>query len=170
MNQLRKVNTDDESEEKIKLSAVQAAIICGMGLQKKFVEDLEKELNLPVSQILALFAKAIKRCTTFFEGLVEESVRKDMNLDVQPSEQVTLSTEKKDIEKDEDWDPTDIREELDEAEKKVMDDMKAKHRELIDSLDLQKYVYLLYLPLDMLSMELKKTGKMSRSRRMAARL
>ena len=43
------------------LSPVQAAILLGLGLQHKSVEGLQGELGLPVSQLLALFNKLVRR-------------------------------------------------------------------------------------------------------------
>lgn len=38
-----------------KVSAMQEAILVGIGLQCKTADDLAKELDLPVSQLLGLF-------------------------------------------------------------------------------------------------------------------
>ena len=45
----------------IQLTAIQMALIAGIGLQYKTIEQLETELNLPQSQLLALFNKLIKK-------------------------------------------------------------------------------------------------------------
>jgi hypothetical protein len=37
------------------------ALLAGIGLQYKTIEQLESELNLPQSQLLALFNKLIKK-------------------------------------------------------------------------------------------------------------
>jgi N-acetyltransferase 10 len=37
------------------------ALLAGIGLQYKTIEQLENELNLPQSQLLALFNKLIKK-------------------------------------------------------------------------------------------------------------
>ena len=51
----------------VKLSAVQSAILLALGLQRKSLESVEAELGLPVSQLLSLFAKAIRRLSTALE-------------------------------------------------------------------------------------------------------
>lgn len=43
------------------LSFLQRALILGMGLQHKLVDDLAAEYDLPVSQLLALFNKAVRK-------------------------------------------------------------------------------------------------------------
>ena len=59
-----------------RLSSVQAALLCGMGLQNKSVEDLTAELGLPVNQVLAMFNKAVKKMSMAFHNiLVEEESR-----------------------------------------------------------------------------------------------
>lgn len=45
----------------VQLTVVQMALISGIGLQYKTIEQLENELNLPQSQLLALFNKLIKK-------------------------------------------------------------------------------------------------------------
>ena len=48
-------------EERISLSALQQALLVGLGLQLKSVDKLSIELNLPVQQILAMLNKAIRK-------------------------------------------------------------------------------------------------------------
>ena len=45
----------------IQLTVVQMALLGGIGLQYKTIEQLESELNLPQSQLLALFNKLVKK-------------------------------------------------------------------------------------------------------------
>ena len=59
-----------------RLSSVQAALLCGMGLQHKGVDDLTSELGLPINQTLAMFNKAVKKMSLAFHNLlVEEESR-----------------------------------------------------------------------------------------------
>lgn len=57
----------------LSLSAGQAAILLGMGLQCKTVDDVAAEMTLPVNQVLALFNKALRKVLQFFRALQEES-------------------------------------------------------------------------------------------------
>lgn len=121
----------------VQLSVVQSAILCGMGLQKKLIESLEKELGLSVSQILALFAKSIKRVSSFFEGLVETGVRLDLEAQgVITNEKPSLR--EKDLDDEEAWDPTlqSLEQDLLEGEKAAMSQLQEKQKEVIDSLNL----------------------------------
>lgn len=56
-----------------RLSSVQQALLCGIGLQHKNVDDLAAELGLPMNQTLAMFNKAVKKMSmAFYNLLVEE--------------------------------------------------------------------------------------------------
>ena len=68
-----------EKNKSLQISAVQAAILLGIGLQRKSIDDLAKELNLQSSQLLGLFNKIIKKFTSYLNSLVEESIRNSMN-------------------------------------------------------------------------------------------
>jgi N-acetyltransferase 10 len=58
----------------ISLSRVQESILLAIGLQRKAIEDMEKELNLASSQLLGLFIKIIRKISTHFRALVEGAV------------------------------------------------------------------------------------------------
>ncbi|XP_046395652.1 RNA cytidine acetyltransferase isoform X2 [Ischnura elegans] len=58
------------------LSALQGAILLGMGLQCKTADDLGSELQLPSSQLLGLFNRTIRRLVSYFRTVVEQSVEK----------------------------------------------------------------------------------------------
>ncbi|XP_011312342.1 N-acetyltransferase 10 [Fopius arisanus] len=61
-----------------KLSAVQEAILLGVGLQQKTIDKLAEELGLPSSQLLGLFNRIIRRCMQYLNGVAEEFVEKTM--------------------------------------------------------------------------------------------
>lgn len=56
----------------IKLSSVQAAILCGLGVQNRDVDALTKELVLPSNQVLAMFNKAIRKLSIALNSIMEE--------------------------------------------------------------------------------------------------
>lgn len=58
----------------VSLSRVQQAILLAVGLQRKSVEDMEKELELASSQVLGLFVKVMRKFSTHFRSLVESAV------------------------------------------------------------------------------------------------
>ncbi|XP_068761214.1 RNA cytidine acetyltransferase-like [Montipora capricornis] len=70
------------------LSAVQSAILLGLGLQHKTIETLEKELELPSSQLLGLFNKTIRKVVQCFNSVLESAfdsqVRKGQEVEMEP--------------------------------------------------------------------------------------
>jgi N-acetyltransferase 10 len=56
-----------------KLSSLQGALLCAIGLQNKTVDDVTKELGLPANQILAMFNKAIRKLSKAFNEVVEKN-------------------------------------------------------------------------------------------------
>lgn len=60
------------------LSSVQAALLCGTGLQAKSVEQLSEELGLPTNQVLAMFNKAIRKLSIALNGIALEQEKADI--------------------------------------------------------------------------------------------
>jgi N-acetyltransferase 10 len=61
-----------------KLSGIQSAIILGIGLQKKDMEIMANELNLPISQTMGHFAKIIKRASKYFNEILTGEISKTL--------------------------------------------------------------------------------------------
>jgi N-acetyltransferase 10 len=62
----------------VQLSGIQKALLCAIGLQRKVLDDLEKELSLQPSQLLAMFVKVIRKLTTHFRHLQESAIEKTL--------------------------------------------------------------------------------------------
>ncbi|XP_076302455.1 RNA cytidine acetyltransferase l(1)G0020 [Lasioglossum baleicum] len=60
------------------LSAVQSAILLGLGLQHKTVDKLAEELDLPSSQLLGLFNRIIRKCVQYLNGIAENFIENTM--------------------------------------------------------------------------------------------
>jgi len=60
------------------LSSVQSALLCGLGLQHKNIDDLSSELNLPTNQVLAMFNKAVKKMSMAFNQILVDEEDKKM--------------------------------------------------------------------------------------------
>mmetsp|Transcript_23934 Transcript_23934/g.50785 ORF Transcript_23934/g.50785 Transcript_23934/m.50785 type:complete len:1044 (-) Transcript_23934:478-3609(-) len=60
------------------LSHVQAAILLGMGLQSKSIDDLEAELGLPASQLLALYNKAMRRLVASLRAVLDDEAGRSL--------------------------------------------------------------------------------------------
>ncbi|KAJ7593715.1 GNAT acetyltransferase 2-domain-containing protein [Mycena floridula] len=128
--------SESEKPENIHLSAVQSAILLGVGLQRKSVEDIETELSLPVSQILALLVKVVRKITKRLVDIQKQAISQDME---RPAPTVVSSAEPAATK----WTPLEksVEDELDEAGEEEMSTIqqRERQRELIDSLDLKKY-------------------------------
>ena len=61
-----------------RLSNLQAALLCGIGLQNKTVDQLTGELGLPSNQVLAMFNKSIRKISIAFNDIAEENEKKNM--------------------------------------------------------------------------------------------
>lgn len=55
------------------LSSLQAALLCGVGLQHKSMDALTGEISLPINQILAMFNKGVRKISIALNDIVEES-------------------------------------------------------------------------------------------------
>jgi N-acetyltransferase 10 len=116
---------------KISLSGVQRAILLAIGLQRKGVDEMEKELSLPTGQVMAMFIKVIKKASSAFREIEEAAMGKE--IPVEPEKNGKVNGEDRFAPLEEDLD-----EEMEEAGNEVVSALKEKQRELINSLDLQK--------------------------------
>ncbi|KAJ5678447.1 RNA cytidine acetyltransferase [Penicillium maclennaniae] len=123
---------------KVSLSGVQQTILLGIGSQRKSLDDLEKELNLPSSQLLAMFLKIIRKVSTHFRSLIEGAVAVSL-----PAEQIPSgpSDGAHDDVVEERFKPleTGLEDELRKGGQEVDEEMREKQRALIDALPLDKY-------------------------------
>ncbi|XP_067902529.1 RNA cytidine acetyltransferase [Heterodontus francisci] len=60
------------------LSAAQSALLLGIGLQHKSVDQLEKEIDLPSSQLMGLFNRLIRKVVQLFNSILEKAVEEQM--------------------------------------------------------------------------------------------
>jgi len=76
--------------ENFKLSSLQGALLCGVGLQQKTIDHLKSELGLPQNQMLAMFNKSVRKISINLHSIMEESERAALL-----SDKVRLEAEKK---------------------------------------------------------------------------
>uniref|UniRef100_A0A8C5AYJ3 RNA cytidine acetyltransferase n=1 Tax=Gadus morhua TaxID=8049 RepID=A0A8C5AYJ3_GADMO len=62
----------------ISLSAAQCALLLGVGLQHKTVNQLEKEIELPGTQLMGLFNRLIRKIVQVFSNVQEQAVEAEM--------------------------------------------------------------------------------------------
>eukprot|EP00522_Entomoneis_paludosa_P018351 CAMPEP_0172451884 /NCGR_PEP_ID=MMETSP1065-20121228/9723_1 /TAXON_ID=265537 /ORGANISM="Amphiprora paludosa, Strain CCMP125" /LENGTH=1112 /DNA_ID=CAMNT_0013203855 /DNA_START=47 /DNA_END=3385 /DNA_ORIENTATION=+ len=60
------------------VSSVQAALLCGIGLQNRDVDSLTKELNLPGNQVLAMFNKAVRKISIALNATLEAKEKESL--------------------------------------------------------------------------------------------
>ncbi|OCH85192.1 DUF699-domain-containing protein [Obba rivulosa] len=121
--------------EEVHLSAVQSSILLALGLQRKTVEEVEAELQLPVAQVLALFVKVIKKISKRLTDIQKAAISAEMPEQLPATARVNADgagTEWKPVQ-------TSLEEELAEAGDEVTTALREKQRAMIDSLDLSKY-------------------------------
>ncbi|KAF9291140.1 GNAT acetyltransferase 2-domain-containing protein [Linnemannia elongata] len=136
-----------------KLTNIQAALLLALGLQRKSIDDFEKEIGLSASQLLAFFIKMIRK----FSDLFKEQKTRAYTLEIDNnraaiSAQVTgrsakegANKMKRDVTKEEQWDPNmdnlddelgkEGRERLRELQKASLGDVEKMYAISKDSLD-----------------------------------
>jgi len=123
--------------DEIKLSAVQSSILLALGLQRKSIEEVETELQLPVAQALALFVKVIRKISKRLTDIQKAAIGATIpEASAAPASRVDGERNTK-----ADWTPVGISldDELTEAGNDATKALREKQREMIDSLDLSKY-------------------------------
>ncbi|KAJ1897429.1 N-acetyltransferase 10 [Coemansia sp. IMI 209127] len=134
----------------VSLSGVQACILLGVGLQRKSVDAIEKELNLPSRQILALFTKVLRKFSNYFRDLESKAIEAELDrkaagstMDVIDSDgdATTKPSAKRSLTDDAAWDPTvrSLADDLEEAGNEMASEFRQKQRELIDAIDLSEF-------------------------------
>ncbi|CAH1787885.1 unnamed protein product [Owenia fusiformis] len=105
------------------LSAAQSALLLGLGLQHKSVDKLEKELDLPASQLLGLFNRTIRKVVQNLKGMQEKAIEQELV----EGKEITMEPVKQTME-----------EELTEAANEVLDKQK-KDLAVLGDMDLSQY-------------------------------
>lgn len=122
----------------VKLSGVQTALLLAIGLQRKEFSDVEKELGLNTSQLMAMFVKIVRKAASAFrtvvEGAVEETMPEAIEVDDNgvDGEEENPNQRFRPLEKD-------LDEELKEGGDQILQEERERARGLIDALPLHKY-------------------------------
>ncbi|KAI9687215.1 MAG: hypothetical protein M1822_002258 [Bathelium mastoideum] len=137
-------------EQGVKLTGVQQALLLAVGLQRKTLEDVEKELGLQTSQLLAMFIKVVRKVSQYFRSIVTADVARDL-----PGEDDgTTNGHGAEAEQDAQVDSIDgeitqkakyiplaqsLREELQEGSDEINRAERERARAMIDALALEQY-------------------------------
>ncbi|KAM6960650.1 RNA cytidine acetyltransferase [Aplochiton taeniatus] len=76
----------------LSLSAAQCALLLGVGLQHKSVDQLEKEIDLPSSQLMGLFNRLVRKFIQFFNRIQEKAIEIEMSESKDISMEPTVRT------------------------------------------------------------------------------
>jgi N-acetyltransferase 10 len=119
-----------KNDNGVRLSGVQQALLCAIGLQRKVLEDVEKELGLQTSQLLAMFVKVVRKVSTHFRSLQEGAIAQGMPAieEAKTNGDVDMEAVGKDLEQ-----------ELAEGGAEFDQEEKQRMRAMIDSLPLDQY-------------------------------
>ncbi|KAF8651842.1 hypothetical protein AX16_004642 [Volvariella volvacea WC 439] len=121
--------------EDVRLGAVQSSIMLALGLQRKSIEDVETELQLPVSQALALFIKIIRKISKRLIDIQKDAI--SAQLPEAPAARVEGAA--KDGGVVEGPIQESLEDELDKAGDEVTKALKEKQKAMLESLDLRQY-------------------------------
>ncbi|KAI9726245.1 MAG: killer toxin resistant protein [Cirrosporium novae-zelandiae] len=131
--------------EGVKLSPLQQAILVSVGPQRKNLEDVAKELNTPISQLLAIFTKTVRKISMYLDSVVATAVAESL-----PSEDAgRISNDQDEIMNDEsdekkqgqmNFQPLEqnMEDELKEGGKEIDKELREKQKALIDALPLDQ--------------------------------
>ena len=129
----------DRLKPAVRLTPVQSSILLAIGLQRKVLEDVEKELGLPSSQLLAMFVKIVRKVTSHFRQLLEGAVAENMPQPITATNDDTANDEKEEPQQQFAPLSKSLNEELREGGEDVDKELKEKQRALIDALPLERY-------------------------------
>ena len=119
----------------VSMTGVQSSILLAIGLQRKVLEDVENELGLPSSQLLAMFVKIIRKVSTHFRRILEGAIEETI------PQAIVVAEDGVDEEDAKEFAPlrSNLDQELREGGEAVDKELKEKQRALIDALPLDKY-------------------------------
>jgi N-acetyltransferase 10 len=125
----------------ISLSRLNQAILLAIGLQRKDIETVGDELGVPYSQILAQFMHSMRKFNKHLSSLVTGAIAAEMP---DPSKVGVSREDASGVHDDEVVDnkyvplETRLEDELEEGGDEALSELRAKQRELIDSLPLDQ--------------------------------
>lgn len=125
---------------KVSLSSVQAAILLALGLQRKNMDDILRELNLPSNQSMAMFAKIVRKVLSYFREVLSRSIELEMVTLEDDAVQEMDGTAVNAIEYGAGARiEQEMNDDLQEAGNEAVRELREKQRELISAINLDKY-------------------------------
>ncbi|KAF2754112.1 putative nucleolar ATPase Kre33 [Pseudovirgaria hyperparasitica] len=123
----------------VSLTGVQTSILLAIGLQRKTLDDLEKELNLQNSQLLAMFIKIVRKISLHFRSLLEGAIAE--TLPEAPEPEHPLDEPNNTEAANDRFKPLaqTLNDELEDGVAEVRKEEKERVRSMIDALPLDRY-------------------------------
>lgn len=125
------------------LSPVQSGILLALGLQHRLIEDLEAELKLPVSQLLAMFIKTVRKFATLLRQARLAQLGDSADSTAERRKAFSLARRAEHPEAQDTDLPAplhaSLQDDLDEGGRVAMAALKEQQRALIDSLPLERF-------------------------------
>lgn len=122
----------------VHLSSVQSAILLAIGLQHKDIDQISNELRLPTNQSMAMFAKIVRKFSTYFRNVLSKAIEESMPA-LEDENTKEMNGEDEEEEVDYEAMGQELADDLAEAGDEVIKEMREKQRELINAIDLDKY-------------------------------
>ncbi|KAG0150887.1 hypothetical protein CROQUDRAFT_651719 [Cronartium quercuum f. sp. fusiforme G11] len=121
-----------------RLSGVQSSILLSLGLQRKSVEDIEREIKLPVSQTLALFVKVIRKLVKSVQEIQRSAVASTLAAPPSATPMAVESEHANGLVQPRGGPQKALVKELEAEGDEVQKQLAERQRELIESLDLSQ--------------------------------
>lgn len=125
----------------VSMTGVQSSILLSIGLQKKSLDHVERELGLPTSQLLAMFVKIVRKVSAHFRHLLEGAVMETLPQPPPPPPTTTAEGDDNNNPPTNPYTPltTPLADELHAGALAINAELKENQRALIDALPLDKY-------------------------------
>jgi len=129
---------EDRLPGSLSLSFLQRALLLGMGLQHKNVDDLGGEYDMPGSQLLALFNKSVRKLCSVLDDIQKRQAEEELNQDAGMRSALDLQSK---IRKGEVLQPLSSSMSAEQAEEgtAALKKMSSLQDEVIKKLNLEKY-------------------------------
>merc|ERR1719382_1229508 len=118
----------------VRLSMLQNAIMVAVGCQHRTFDQLAKEFNVPASQLLALFNKAMHKLSNYFRSLLEKQVEEEEDVEAGSARSSRRPLKSGEVMAGGSYVKQSLKAEQNAAADKVNKKLAAARNELLDSL------------------------------------
>jgi len=72
----------------VSLSYIQAGVLLGVGLQRKNFDDIVKEFNIEINQLLAMFNKMVKKFVNYIKNIYTKEIEYEEEIDMNKNKEI----------------------------------------------------------------------------------